>query len=65
MAFTFLLVSLLAISSVRSHSLSSIDFERNLYLDVDREFQMLWNYNETHILIQVKTRQLFVLLLPR
>ena len=48
------LLSLIAfISVVRSQSLSSDEFEQKVFLDERQNFQMWWNFNSTHILIQV------------
>ena len=48
------LLSLIAfISIVRSQSLSSDEFEQKVFLDEQQNFQMWWNFNSTHILIQV------------
>ena len=48
------LLSLIAfISVVKSQSLSSDEFEQKVFLDEQQNFQMWWNFNSTHILIQV------------
>ena len=48
-----LLLLIAFILVVRSQSLSSDEFEQKVFLDEQQNFQMWWNFNSTHILIQV------------
>ena len=53
------LLSLLFISYVTSQELVGDAFVHTAYLDYDKTFQMKWNYNETHIIIEVTRTQKF------
>ena len=49
-----ILLTIILASFVTSQKLSSDEFKHEVHLDLDETFLFKWNYNETHILIEVR-----------